>query len=329
MLKNGEVKDVIKRAAKLTAFVKTTNLNKQLKKTLKPFTKTRWNSTFAMLELLIDNFEDIFQLLCERQRKDPKSNCLDLISMLNKEQLVVICKFLKNFKQITDRIEGDKYETLSMVWPTYFELESLLMPDNIEEEDEAALKTVEEMKTHGMTYLFSKRKDFEPTFKHKIATVLNPLFKKLPVIQERERKQLYRQIEELVQQENPDECTPDENSYAETQENINLLTEKVDPFLRTFCSFDFNSNEQNQTTELVKYLKAPVTSYNQDPTQWWNDNRNEFPKLYKLYAAISCIPASSASAERVFSRAGLIVTNRRSTILPENVNNLIIACNKF
>lgn len=179
------------------------------------------------------------------------------------------------------------------------------------------------MKRDGLKYFNSKITDFQPTLKHKIATVLNPLFKKLPVVSERERMQVYRKIEDIIQ-ENPVEIS--ENG---TEENIRLLEENVDPFLRTFCSFDYNSNEQIQITELDKYLKEPVTSYKQDPTQWWNENRTDFPKLFKLFASISCIPATSASAERVFSKAGLIVTNRRSTILPENVNNLIIASNKF
>ena len=43
------------------------------------------------------------------------------------------------------------------------------------------------------------------------------------------------------------------------------------------------------------------------------DNKNQFPFLYRLALRILCVPATSAPAERIFSKSGLIMTSRLST----------------
>ena len=39
---------------------------------------------------------------------------------------------------------------------------------------------------------------------------------------------------------------------------------------------------------------------------WWNMNEHRFPKLAKLAKIYLGIPATSASSERLFSKAGII-----------------------
>jgi hypothetical protein len=40
------------------------------------------------------------------------------------------------------------------------------------------------------------------------------------------------------------------------------------------------------------------------PLLWWHDRRHLFPRLFQLMKRFLCIPATSASSERVFSLAG-------------------------
>lgn len=89
--------------------------------------------------------------------------------------------------------------------------------------------------------------------------------------------------------------------------------------------------EEAVPTELERYLSKPVSSVNTpfDLESWWWQHRNEYPNLFNMYVRLSCIPATSASSERDFSIAGCIVTDRRSRILPENVNDLIVARNNM
>ena len=48
-----------------------------------------------------------------------------------------------------------------------------------------------------------------------------------------------------------------------------------------------------------------------------------FPNLSKLARRVLCVPATSASSERMFSHAGLTVTKNRARLLPENAEMLI------
>ena len=71
---------------------------------------------------------------------------------------------------------------------------------------------------------------------------------------------------------------------------------------------------------------------NDDPSSllpWWKTRQLMFPKLAKVARAVLCIPATSSSSERNFSRAGLIVTDKRSRIAPEVVNNLLVIHNYY
>ena len=58
---------------------------------------------------------------------------------------------------------------------------------------------------------------------------------------------------------------------------------------------------------------------------WTKANQANLPRLSKLARMIHCIPASTASMKREFSGAGgeLIMSERRSSINPQNPNNLL------
>lgn len=326
MLNGGKVKEIMRTAAKVAAIVKNSNINSQITKSIKTFSSTRWNGAYTMLESIVQNFDELYSLLFQRQRHNPKQKCFDLISSLDVNEMKAVCKFLKQFKEITNDIEGDSYVTLSLVWPIYSNLKIILDEDPIAEDDAAIFSIVEEMKGNGLRYLNSRNDDFKPTMKHKIATVLNPFFKKLPAISESERAEVYGEIEECIgTRESADANHNMTESVATARTNIT----NIHPFFRSFYSVDDDNDNTVPPTEFETYLKHRVTTHHNNITDWWNENREQYPKLFRLFAKISSIPASSASSERVFSRAGMVVSDRRSTILPANVNNIIIARNSI
>ena len=56
---------------------------------------------------------------------------------------------------------------------------------------------------------------------------------------------------------------------------------------------------------------------------WWKQNKTSFPCLFKAAQAFLHIPAMSVPAEHIFSLAGHVVCDRRSKMLPKNVNKFI------
>ena len=59
-----------------------------------------------------------------------------------------------------------------------------------------------------------------------------------------------------------------------------------------------------------------------NPLEWWKKNSEIFPLLSGVAKKWFCIPANSATSERVFSAGGNIVTYKRTRMQPENVDKL-------
>ncbi len=60
-----------------------------------------------------------------------------------------------------------------------------------------------------------------------------------------------------------------------------------------------------------------------NPLRFWKENEFKFPTLSRLAKRYFAIPCSSAAVEREFSAAGQIVSQRRSTLEPSTVNNIL------
>lgn len=61
--------------------------------------------------------------------------------------------------------------------------------------------------------------------------------------------------------------------------------------------------------------------------QWWQLKKSKFPTSHKIFMKYFFVPASSSAVESEFSYTGLVITDRRSRILPEHVNDLMVARN--
>lgn len=164
-----------------------------------------------------------------------------------------------------------------------------------------------------------------------MAVVLHPLMKQLPIINSNERELIYTKIQEVIDDRELISVTvPQSEIQPVPSTSTNSETAKIPVFMQNF----YASNEPavaERPSELRRYLNlavsVPSTKFNAD--EWWWQHKNEFPQLFKLFLKVSSIPATSASSERDFSIAGLIVDDRRSLILPKNVQNIIIARNRL
>ena len=91
--------------------------------------------------------------------------------------------------------------------------------------------------------------------------------------------------------------------------------------------------ERNDIGSAVEELKAckrepvlPLFDANDkysDPLPWWKLNATKYPRLHAVALQVLQIQATSASSERLFSSAGLTITNDRASLLPQNAAILV------
>ncbi|XP_050516392.1 uncharacterized protein LOC126891254 [Diabrotica virgifera virgifera] len=81
--------------------------------------------------------------------------------------------------------------------------------------------------------------------------------------------------------------------------------------------------------EVDKYLHMPLISRKDDPLLWWKGNKSLFPSLFELMQRRLCIPATSVPSERIFSKTGQIITERRNRLSVEKSTKIIFLNSYF
>lgn len=66
--------------------------------------------------------------------------------------------------------------------------------------------------------------------------------------------------------------------------------------------------------EVQRYLELPVIGRQQDPLEWWKTFKHSFPNLAVLARSKLNFMATSVPCERLFSKAGNIMNERRTRL---------------
>jgi hypothetical protein len=75
--------------------------------------------------------------------------------------------------------------------------------------------------------------------------------------------------------------------------------------------------------EFTLYNLEQVIHQNADPLAWWKTKKAMYPLLATLARRVLAVPATSANAERLFSKAGLTLTDKRNRLSGDNVELLV------
>ena len=77
--------------------------------------------------------------------------------------------------------------------------------------------------------------------------------------------------------------------------------------------------------EVRSYLEEPLIQRAADPLGWWETKASVYPRLVNVMARRLCIVATSVPSERVFSKTGQIITERRNRISPSKLRALSLS----
>lgn len=85
---------------------------------------------------------------------------------------------------------------------------------------------------------------------------------------------------------------------------------------------------QNPIDEFDKYIQEPLLKRHENPLDWWRERKAVYPHLYSYMLKRLNITATSVPCERVFSKAGLELNERRTRLSTNKLSEFVfISCN--
>jgi len=75
--------------------------------------------------------------------------------------------------------------------------------------------------------------------------------------------------------------------------------------------------------EISLYTSAPPVDHSSCPLAWWATNAANYPNVARLARKLLSVPATSVASERLFSKAGDVITKKRNRIDSAKADKLI------
>ena len=342
------VQDMIKSAKAIVAFfhhsTKATEKLKELQVQLKlPGYKiitdcpTRWNSTYYMLQWLLEQKAAI-TVMCSSAGGLRASLTVSEWSML--EELVQI---LKPLEEATRELIVEHTVSSSKVIPL---LNAILheLQKNVVDNDEtqipesqdctASISEDSKQVVLGLIHSIETRWiDYENDDIYSISTLLDPRFKEVSFSAsalDRAKKLLLT----LMRRTNADEAhsstdnetcviSDNEDAQAGSAEKKSLWDSFEEELKKKKASHQLATQHNKDEHELALYLSAPYIDRKDNALNWWKMNKGQFPILSKLARDYLAIPAMSTPSELLISAAGYISIQRRSCLNGEHIHQLV------
>ena len=164
--------------------------------------------------------------------------------------------------------------------------------------------------------------------KHLAAAVLHPAYRKLTFATPYSKALAYSYIRSEIAQilglHSEQEIAPSEpprKKYRSMEEQF----QDPDDNSGIDASGTFGSTTL-KNDELDKYLNMGIEDVHKipNPLPFWKLNERKFPCLSLIARRLFCIPVTLAAVERSFSAAGLAITERRSSLDPQTLNDILL-----
>ncbi|CAB4424784.1 unnamed protein product [Rhizophagus irregularis] len=300
-----EIRKSPKKEQELSTFA--TNLRFKYKKLIRDV-KTRWNSTFSMLESFLANKAAIISITSI----DDNFTKLDLVDDEWRE-LQLFCDFLKPFFEFTEEMSGSEYPTfgtLLILFDHLLEHITTIINDNTPEIPQWIKEIAEDMKTKFnpiSTNLYNSTAY--------LALVLDPRYKTQIIPNNTDTDTVKQMLsEKYANYRNTEQAlsVDDENAINEgtnvgdKRKSSGILSRMIQKKKRV-------SNLQTRN-EIAEYLAIPVESLSIDPCEWWKHHRTQYPLLEKMARDYICIPATSVPSEQAFSKSGELINKKRNRL---------------
>jgi hypothetical protein len=294
--------------------------------------ETRWNSTYLMVERILEQVDAINEAIQSREVNRKYDNLK--INSNEKELMEEIINVLACFYQATVELSASKYVTLSLVIPLFGSLKNELKANASDKPLTLALKKwlffwtkfyVEKYKIEENSYLIA-------------ATYLDVRTKQFGRYSDANRKKFTSIAQATIQKlysEFPEELkgklSPASNVSQQNTNTNNQVQREIMKRRSQLQCFDFNKETQSKkSVKNLSQVQQEIQKYNLEPSKdikpldYWKLNKNTYPILYHVVKMIFSIPATSVPSEQLFSHAGYNIWDRRNRLNPEKINKIMV-----
>ncbi|CAF4309979.1 unnamed protein product, partial [Rotaria sp. Silwood2] len=327
--KASELLDIITTSKQLVKYIKQTGLNKSIQDgggvVLKQATIVRWLSLSNLLESIDLSYEHLRLVLS----KSTNSKQAFKLIKINVDGLKDLIYLLSVFKDVCILVQTGTRPSLHMAYIAMNKLERHLSGTDADESGEFI--TIDDR--HEGTEFFRRRllqllrTMFTFDEKHLAAAVLHPLYRRLTFASTYSKtiahSYIHQQVDEILGLNSQEQMTLSEPSKKKHKSMEDQFADPDD--VGGIDGIDMVSTTTVKNDELDKYLRMNIEDiYKQsNPLPFWKHHQHKFPCLSLLARRLFSIPVTSAAVERSFSAAGLAVTERRSSLDPDTVNDIL------
>ena len=284
---------------------------------------TRWNSTFAMLQRFILLYKEVGTILLNM----PDSS-VEMLSATELQLIQEIIIVLNPLEKVTTEVSGERFVTASKIIPLINCLKNKTQSIRESLKTTVALSLIDRLQ-QSISTRFGQ---IESNSIMAVSTILDPRFKKLHFNQNLACANAINRIAKLMKQ-------IDGNKNVSTETNSGTHTRLIDnddqddqdlwSFHDNLVQINtINAGESHQDdvmpTDLKHYLNQPIMKRKENPMNYWlKQCETIYPTLSIIAKKYLGIVATSVPSERLFSKAGNILTENRSKLLPNHLQNLL------
>ncbi|KAL6463619.1 hypothetical protein MHYP_G00280100 [Metynnis hypsauchen] len=280
--------------------------------------KTRWNSTYLMIESLLEQKRVLCAYVADH----------DLPTTLTANQWALLEKtaaVLAPFEELTRKVSSSTSSTADVI-PSVTVLKRILAK---EDGADAGIKTMKKTVLQAINKRFSAVED-EPLYA--LSTLLDPRYKDRCFTSADSVKRAKDALTKELEEEDPGSSTvgrettepPEKSPRVETEAppHKSSFMKELDQILEE-CEGPGATSSSSPAVELHRFFTEKTITASDCPYQYWRVNKDRLPHLAAIATKYLCAPCTSVESERLFSAVSNIVDEKRNRLTAERAEMLV------
>jgi hypothetical protein len=260
-----------------------------------------------MLERLVEQRRVITDVMLDTSVTKKSDACL-LLRDAEWESISELSSVLCHLTKVTTYMSTESCVSASVTYPIVCGL--LKNHLNVGETDSPSVIKVKETIASALKSRFYPDDIKAASSASVISSFLDPRHKHLSYLSSVQRKSVDKTIDSLLDD-------------IPLKPSVNEECAPKKPKVQRVLDFLIDDCQENVTESEIDLYKRERVQADVNPLDWWRSNSSKYPRLSILARRYLAIPGTSVPSERIFSKAGLILSKLRNRLSSSCVDRII------